>query len=65
MRPAAQLWADSRRRGTPTADPKELDADVILAAQAIEADAIVATHNIGHIAQFVAATSWQNIQIPT
>jgi predicted nucleic acid-binding protein len=61
---AAQLWADARRRGTPTADPKELDGDVILAAQAIEVDALVATENIGHLAQFVAAASWKHIQPP-
>ena len=62
MRNAAQLWADARRRGTPTADPKELDADVILAAQALEADAIVVTENVGHLAQFVLTATWQTIQ---
>ena len=60
MRNAAKLWADARRRGTPTADPKELDADVILAAQALEANAIVVTENIGHIAQFVLTAKWQS-----
>lgn len=32
MLKAAELWADARRRGRPSADPKELDFDVILAA---------------------------------
>jgi hypothetical protein len=41
-----------------------LDADVILAAQAMEVDAIVATDNVGHIGRFVTATSWRNIQPP-
>ena len=64
MRLAAELWAQARTRGTPTADPKELDADVILAAQALSLgapDVVVATVNVGHIAQFVAADVWQHI----
>ena len=64
MRLAAELWAQARTRGLPTADPKELDADVVLAAQALslgDAKVMVATVNVGHIAQFVAADVWQNI----
>jgi predicted nucleic acid-binding protein len=36
MLKAAEFWADSRRRGKPTSDPKELDCDVTLAAQAVD-----------------------------
>src|ERR671938_1468569 len=46
MLKAAELWAEARRIGMPTADPKELDCDVILAAQALEIEGIVATENI-------------------
>jgi predicted nucleic acid-binding protein len=58
---AAELWANARRRGRPTADPKELDGDVILAAQAIQVGAIVATENVGHLSLFVEAKLWQHI----
>lgn len=61
MRKAADLWAASRRRGRPTADSKELDCDGILAAQAIEINAIIATETVGHLAQFVTARLWQRI----
>jgi predicted nucleic acid-binding protein len=61
---AAELWAQARTRGAPTADPKELDADVILAAQALSLNhpaVVIATVNVGHLAQFMAADLWQNI----
>jgi predicted nucleic acid-binding protein len=60
---AAQLWADARNRGKPTADRNALDGDVILAAQAIlEVNAgnevVIATTNVGHLSQFVDAREW-------
>jgi predicted nucleic acid-binding protein len=63
MLKAAKLWAEARRRGRPTADPKALDGDVILAAQAILVadegnEVIVATTNLGHLSQFVDAREW-------
>jgi predicted nucleic acid-binding protein len=61
MLKAAIIWAEARRRGQPTADPKELDCDVILAAQALQIGAIVATENIGHLSLFVEARSWRDI----
>lgn len=68
MRRAATLWAEARKRGRPTADPAALDADVILAAQAqligeITGDlVVVATNNARHLAQFVDARRWQEIE---
>jgi len=60
---AAQLWADARRRGRPTADPNALDGDVILAAQAIEIDATILTENVGHLEQFTKVIHWQEVTL--
>ncbi len=62
----ADLWARSRNAGTATADPKELNADVLIAAQALDmglptSDFIIATGNVGHLAQFAPADLWTNI----
>ncbi|MEG4859142.1 nucleic acid-binding protein [Microcoleus sp. K1-B6] len=64
---AAQLWADARMRGRPTAEANALDGDVILAAQAIlEASegnqVVIATTNVGHLSQFVDAREWRLIE---
>ena len=66
VRLASQLWARARNAGTPTADPKELDCDVLIAAQALTmgvrvSDLVVATTNVGHLSQFVPAELWPNI----
>lgn len=61
MLKAAELWAEARRDGLPTADPKALDCDVILAAQALAVNGIVATENVGHLARFVQARPWRDI----
>lgn len=64
---AAELWAEARRRGRPTADPSALDADVILAAQtqllaeAIREPVEVVTTNARHLQQFVETRRWQEI----
>ncbi len=58
---AAELWAEARRRHKPTADPQALDADAILAVQALQAGAIVATDNVGHLSLFVDARHWSSI----
>jgi len=64
---AAGLWAHSRRSGIPTCDPKKLDIDVILAAQALTlgvpaGEIIVATSNVSHLSRFVLADLWTNIK---
>jgi len=65
MRKAAELWALARQQGQPTAADAAIDADVILAAQALtlgSPDVVIATTNVGHLARFVPAEFWQNIQ---
>lgn len=64
MRRAAELWAQARQQGQPTAGDKTIDADVILAAQCEslgDPGAVVATTNVGHLARFIPADSWENI----
>jgi hypothetical protein len=60
------FWAELRCQGLPTADIRAIDADVILAAQALLAVAVgdtlvVATTNVGHLSRFVPAQRWQDI----
>ncbi len=61
MLKAAELWAQARNQGMPTADAKALDCDVILAAQAIAENGIVATENVGHLSLFVEAKDCRDI----
>jgi hypothetical protein len=71
MRQAADFWASARQQGIPTADSLALDADVILAAQAVtlnpvdwgqpNAAVVVATTNVGHLSRFADARLWRGI----
>lgn len=67
MRRAARLWAQARNEGRPTASPESLDADVILAAQALVLEeesgspVVVATTNPDHLSRYVAAEDWRDI----
>src|ERR1700722_19573196 len=64
MRRAAELWAQARQHGQPTAGDNTIDGDVILAAQGLSLGAafqVIATTNVGHLSRFVPAELWQNI----
>ena len=68
MLKAAELWASARSVGTPTADEKELDVDVVLAAQSAVLSrpgdhVVVATTNVGHLSLFMDARTWREIPI--
>lgn len=67
MLTAAKLWADARKRGLPTTTERELDVDVILAAQARTLEesgdiVTVATTNPRHLSRFVNALPWREIE---
>jgi predicted nucleic acid-binding protein len=61
MRRAADLWAEARRRGRATADQHALDADVILAAQALEIGAAILTENTKHLSRYTRAVDWRTV----
>ncbi|MDC0835818.1 PIN domain-containing protein [Geitlerinema sp. CS-897] len=66
MLKAAEFWANSRREGKPTAPDLALDADVILAAQAVslqrfDNEVIIATTNVKHLIRFANAQFWQDV----
>lgn len=64
MKKAAELWAFARQTGQATAHDKELDADVILSAQAIilgfkGKSPVIVTTNVKHIARYTPALHWK------
>ncbi len=66
MRQAAKFWAQARQQGQPTAGDKTIDADMILAAQAVtlgRPDVVIATTNVGHLSRFVRAELWHDIAV--
>jgi predicted nucleic acid-binding protein len=69
MKEAANLWAEARIQGMPTADEKSLDADVIICAQyKLLAEQypgryiVIATTNVSHLSRFSEAKEWQEIE---
>ncbi|MFM9964078.1 MAG: PIN domain-containing protein [Planctomycetaceae bacterium] len=65
VRKAAECWAEARQQGRQTASDQSLDADVLLAGQALTLgdEVIIATTNVGHLSRFVAAEEWHNIRV--
>jgi predicted nucleic acid-binding protein len=61
MRKAAELWAEARKKGLPTAADPALDGDVILAAQAILVGGTVITSNRQHLSRFVLTKQWPDV----
>lgn len=69
IKEAANLWAEARIQGIPTADEKSLDADVIICAQyKLLAESypgryvVIATTNVSHLNRFTEAKEWQEIE---
>ena len=67
---AAELWAEARNQGIPTADNLSLDADVIICAQYQLLTrkypgryVIIVTTNVKHLSRFAEAQEWQNIKL--
>ena len=64
MRRAAELWAQARQQGQPTAGDNTIDADMILIAQAETLGApntVIATTNLRHLSRFFPAELWPNV----
>jgi hypothetical protein len=66
MLKAAEFWAAARRMGRQSADDASLDADMILAAQAVALvragdETVIATTNVRHLALFAPARIWREI----
>jgi predicted nucleic acid-binding protein len=68
LRLAAELWAQSRQAGRPTAESKALDIDVLIAAQALSfgvspAEVVVATTNPRHLGQCLLARTYSDVPL--
>jgi predicted nucleic acid-binding protein len=67
VRRAAEIWAEFRKQGIPTAAPDALDVDVLLAGQALSTgylpqEFVVATTNVQHLSRVVPAVLWGDIE---
>lgn len=65
LRTAARFWSEARKGGYSTAPERDIDWDVIVAAQAASLTAVVVTSNAGHISRYgVDARDWRDIPPP-
>ena len=63
-RRAAEVWAQARQVGRPTAGNQNIDIDMILVAQAealADPNTVIATTNLSHLRPFFPAELWWNI----
>lgn len=66
LRKASRFWSEARRGGYSTAPERDIDWDVIIAAQATDLTAVVVTSSIAHISRYgVDARDWRDIPPPT
>lgn len=65
LRRASRFWSEARKGGYSTASERDIDWDVIIAAQAADLTAVVVTSNAGHISRYgVDARDWRDIPPP-
>jgi predicted nucleic acid-binding protein len=66
LRTAARFWSKAKREGWSTAPERDIDWDVIVAAEATALAAVVVTSNAVHISRYgVDARDWSAIPPPT
>ncbi|WP_239121599.1 MULTISPECIES: hypothetical protein [Spirulina sp. CCY15215] len=65
---AAEFWAEARLQGQPTANEKNIDIDMIIAAHwRLLSESfpgryvVISTTNVKHLRLFAEAEEWQNI----
>jgi predicted nucleic acid-binding protein len=61
IRHAAWLWAETRKKGRPTAHSKSLDGDVIVSAQAVAVSGVILTVDPDDFEFLAEAYTWTTI----
>jgi predicted nucleic acid-binding protein len=70
LRSAADIWAQARIEGQPTAGDRNIDADTIicatwqdLATRYPGQEVVIVTTNVRHLSRFANAVVWQDVRI--